>query len=72
VKVGLIQGPWFHALGYINEALDPLQKRNSFNQSSTKSKKPTNNSHLLRAPSDLGIARLELEVEESSNLGLQI
>jgi hypothetical protein len=23
VKVGLIQGPWFHALGYINEAPDP-------------------------------------------------
>jgi hypothetical protein len=25
VKVGLILGPWFHALGYIIEASDPLQ-----------------------------------------------
>jgi hypothetical protein len=34
------------------------------------SRRPTSNSHLLRAPLDLGIARLELEVEESSSLGL--
>jgi hypothetical protein len=34
------------------------------------SRRPTSNSHLLRALSDLGIAGLELEVEESSSLGL--
>jgi hypothetical protein len=55
-------------LGYINEAPDHPSKGNSFNQSSIR--KQTSNSHLLRAPSDLGIARLELEVEESSSLGL--
>jgi hypothetical protein len=47
----------------------PLQRGIHSINHQPESRRLTNNSHLLRAPSDLGIARLELEVEESSSLG---